>query len=770
MDARQRKKIVVRGIVQGVGFRPFVYRLAVGENLKGFVSNSSQGVDIEVEGESDALDRFLQRLQTEPPVLAKITHVNAIEIPRAGDVEFVIRMSREDEERSTLISPDMCVCDDCLRELFDPEDRRYGYPFINCTNCGPRYTIIEDIPYDRPKTTMSDFTMCPECRAEYEDPLNRRFHAQPNACPVCGPRVWLTDGEGKMVEVEDPILETARRLKEGKIVAVKGLGGFHLACDATNDEAVIRLRERKHREEKPLAVMAPDLSRVERFAEVSSQESDLLLSPRRPIVLLKKKASHPLAESVAPRNVYVGTMLPYTPLHYLLLKEGFIALVMTSGNISEEPIAIGNEEALRRLGGIADGFLTHNRDIYLRSDDSVARIVSGLPRLVRRSRGYVPVPVFLRKSIPSVLAVGGELKNTICLTKEDRAFLSQHVGDLENVETLHFFEECAEHLSRILQIEPVAIAYDLHPDYLSTRWALEQEGIEHIGVQHHHAHIAACLAENGRDEKVIGLSLDGTGYGDDGRIWGGEILIADLRSYERAGHFEYRTMPGGALAIKEPWRMAVSYLHEIHRTETGGVEDFLNRWKGLPLLKSVNSEKIRVIVGMIRRGINVVQTSSLGRLFDGVAALVGLRDTVAFEGQAAMELEMAMRDGSWNGKDEGTGFEIREDGETILISPDRAVLQVVDDVLDGRAVGEISLRFHIGLVRLFFDVCDRIRRKTGMDTVALSGGCFQNRFLLEHLSRVLGEAGFDVISHSHVPTNDGGIALGQAVVASYRLS
>lgn len=774
MSSEQRKRILVQGIVQGVGFRPFIYRQAVRENLKGFVTNSSSGVEIEVEGDREALARFLAVLQSEPPVLARITKVESSNISIVGETEFQIRSSRQEEERSTLISPDISICDDCLHELFDPQDRRYRYPFINCTNCGPRYTIIKDIPYDRPKTTMVSFQMCQACQSEYEDPSDRRFHAQPNACPVCGPEVWLTDNTGKKLDADDPILEAARWLNRGKIIGVKGLGGFHLACDATREKSVILLRERKGREEKPLAVMALDLSAVEKFAEITPKERDLLRSPRRPIVLLNKKNPNPLAESVAPRNGYLGTMLPYTPLHYLILKEGFTALVMTSGNISEEPIAIGNDEALSRLGEIADLFLFHNREIYLRSDDSVTRFAAGLPRPIRRSRGYVPVPVFMRRESPSILAVGGELKNTICLLKGDRAFLSQHVGDLENMETLTFLEECVRHLTQILEIEPVAVAYDLHPDYLSTQWALEQEGIPRIGVQHHHAHIASCLAENGRDERVIGLSLDGIGFGTDGRAWGGEILVADLASYVRVGHFAYRPMPGGTKAIKEPWRMAVAYLYEVYRKNEGnerGEEDFLRWVNGLPFVKSVGLEKIRSVIRMIQKGINVPLTSSLGRLFDGVAALVGLREKVAFEGQAAMELEMAMKNVPWHdNSEEGYTFKtVVEEGKH-LVSPDGAILQMVEDVHRGISIKDISLRFHVGLVRLFAELCKDVREREDIRVVALSGGCFQNKFLLENLLAILEGEGFEVLTHSQVPTNDGGLALGQSVIASYQLS
>ncbi len=772
MDHNKRNKIVVKGIVQGVGFRPFVYRLAVNEDLKGFVMNSSQGVEIEVEGQPEALDRFLKRLRLNPPILARITEITVSEIITNGDVEFIIRSSRQEEEHSTLLSPDISICEDCLNELFDPNDRRYRYPFINCTNCGPRYTIIQDIPYDRAKTTMSLFMMCPDCQKEYHDPKNRRFHAQPNACSICGPRVWLTDKSGREIESDHPILEAAKNLKEGKILAIKGLGGFHLACDATNQAAVSLLRERKRKEEKPLAIMVHDLKSLETFAELNTKERDLLLSPRRPIVLLKKKASHPLAESLSPRNSYFGVMLPYTPLHYLILNEDFTALVMTSGNIAEEPIAIGNEEALKRLGDIADFFLMHNRDIYLRNDDSVSRVAAGLPRFIRRSRGYVPVPIFLQRKGPSVLAVGGELKNTICLTKSDHAFLSQHIGDLENVETLNFFEESIDHLKRILQIEPVVIAHDLHPDYLSTRWSMEHRELPRFGVQHHHAHIASCLAENGCDEKVIGISLDGTGYGTDGQLWGGEILLADLVSFERLAHFEYRPMPGGTAAIREPWRMAIAYLYEAYKNDSDirQQEDlFMKKLYFLPLIEALDYNHVRHVIRMIQQGMNVTYTSSLGRLFDGVAALIGLRKSMTFEGQAAMELEMVMGDSKWHGDSEkGYHFKVIENDRMIIISPNAVICQIINDISSGEPVGKISLKFHIGLIKTLLNVCQLIRDRTTIHVAAFSGGCFQNRFLLEHLSIMLESAGFEVLMHSHVPTNDGGLALGQAVVASYK--
>ena len=773
MASTRRKKIQIQGIVQGVGFRPFVYREAVTENLKGFVSNTSHGVIVEVEGEPGAIERFEERLEKHPPVLSRITNIETTDIACKGEPEFRILSSIEDRDRTTLISPDISICEDCLRECFDPSDRRFRYPFINCTNCGPRYTIIEALPYDRPKTTMSAFTMCAECQREYDDPLNRRFHAQPNACHACGPRVWLVDPEGKPHGEKDPISAAVSHLRRGKIVAVKGIGGFHLACDATSEDGVSELRSRKGREEKPLAVMVPDLESASRLGHLSSKEQDILLSPRRPIVLVRKRLSSLLAESVAPRNAYVGIMLPYTPLHYLILREGFAALVMTSGNLSEEPIAVGNQEALERLGHVADFFLMHDREICQRSDDSVTRIGAGLPRPVRRSRGTVPFPVFLRKEVPSVLAVGGELKNTVCLTKGDRAFLSQHIGDLENAETLGFFEECVDHLKRILRIEPVAVAHDLHPDYLSTQWALDLEDLPSIAIQHHHAHIAACLAENGREDPVIGLSLDGTGYGSDGNVWGGEILIADLLHYERAGHFAYRPMPGGAVAIKEPWRMAVSYVYAMvnDQGETdSATEAFFELMGGLPLMNSLPHERISGVLRMMQRGIHVPLTSSLGRLFDGVASLIGLRHRVAFEGQAAMELEMAMKPAPIDaGTKEEYEFVIREEENALVIDPDSAIRMILQDIRSKRSESFISLRFHSSLLSLFVEICKRIRGRRGLEIVALSGGCFQNLYLIEGLSKRLGDEGFEVLTHTHVPSNDGGLSLGQAVIASYQL-
>ncbi len=762
-----RKRIVIQGIVQGVGFRPFVYREAVRDNLKGFVRNTSEGVQIEVEGDEEAIHRFMKRLQTDTPSLAKIVRLDSIGIGILGSWEFTIETSLEQEERTVLISPDIGICDDCIRELFDPDDRRYRYPFINCTHCGPRYSIILDIPYDRPATTMRDFNMCDDCRREYETPADRRFHAQPNACPVCGPKVWLCDGKGKRIRSSDPLTDCVELLQTGAIVAVKGLGGFHLACDATREDAVKKLRLRKGKEEKPLAVMATDIDTAAAFAFISSQERDLLLTPRRPIVLLEKKHPNILAESVAHANRFFGIMLPYTPLHHLLVGN-FTALVMTSGNLSEEPIAINNTEAVGRLGNIADAFLMHNRDIHLRVDDSVTRIMASTPRPVRRSRGIVPQPVLLSRRVPCILAVGAELKNTLCYTHQDRAFISQHIGDLENAETLDFFGECADHLRKIFRLKPVAIAHDLHPDYLSTRWALDQD-LPCVAVQHHHAHIASCMAENGYDQKVIGLALDGTGYGSDGAVWGGEILIADQSTFERAGHLAYCPMPGGAAAIKQPWRMALSYIMSaIGNRDEEILDNSLVRnvisQRGWP----ENKDHIRGVLQMIQRNIYAPQTSSLGRLFDGVSALIGLRTEVNFEGQAAMELEMCLAGSGPDSAYSGYPFTLESRSGVLVIRPDLAVIRILEDVRDGLPAGEISFKFHRGVTQVFHEACVRIREMLGISTVAMSGGCFQNKFLLENLLEILQEDDFTVLTHSQVPANDGGISLGQAVIASRR--
>jgi hydrogenase maturation protein HypF len=752
-EVRVARKVKINGIVQGVGFRPFVYQLANRYNLKGEVANTSSGVAIHIEGLQNNIESFSKDLPQKCPPLAHITEILLHEEPVRDFKDFTIVISREQTVMTTLISPDVAVCDDCRRELFDPHDRRFEYPFINCTNCGPRYTIINDIPYDRPKTSMEQFKMCSACQREYDDPANRRFHAQPNACAECGPHIELYDNTRQKLETPKPLEKTAKLIKQGFIVALKGLGGFHLAVDAENGQAVEALRRRKHREEKPLALMSYDVECIRRFAQVQPQEEKLLISPQRPIVLVLKKELHSIAEQVAPGNRYFGVMLPYTPLHYLLLNYGFTALVMTSGNLSEEPICIDNDDAFKRLSGIADHFLIHNRDIYLRSDDSIARKTAGSTRFIRRSRGYIPMPVFLNKKIPPILACGAELKNTICLSKENNAFLSQHIGDLENLETYDFFLLTIRHMQRILDIKPEIIAFDLHPDYLSTRYAQEQQDLQKVQVQHHHAHIASAMAENQIDGSVIGLAFDGTGYGTDGNIWGGEILVADMEKYFRAAHFAYVPMPGSAAAIKEPWRMAASYLYDAFGSDLYDLD--------LPLLNAVDLKKIKIMADMVDKKVNAPLTSSLGRLFDGIAAILGIRYKVAFEGQAAMELEMLA---SNNVKDIYNYEWKTGDGYQILTRP--IICSVVKDVVQGIDPSVISHKFHQTLIRMFSDLCEVIRKENDLNRVVLSGGVFQNSLLLTGLINALEKRKFKVFSHSKVPANDGGISLGQALVAA----
>ena len=753
-EAVAASRVQVRGIVQGVGFRPFIFQLAEEFRLSGHVANTSYGVQIHVEGGPVRIEKFIGAITAQAPPLAQITAVESRPAAPEYNTAFKIIPSRPGENRSALISPDVAICDDCLRELRDPQDRRFGYPFINCTNCGPRYTIIDDVPYDRPKTSMRHFQMCPACQAEYDSPRDRRFHAQPNACHDCGPQVYLNRSHAAPIKGKDAVRESARLLADGKIVGVKGLGGYHLAVDAANDRAVARLRRRKQREEKPLALMAPDLDTIRRFARIDADEIEVLTSPQRPIVLLRKRRSNAIAPSVSPRNAWFGVMLPYTPLHCLLLEHGFMALVMTSGNLSEEPIAIANQDAHKRLAPIADAILSHDREIYLRCDDSIVRKTAGVTRFLRRSRGYVPVPVFLHGRLPAVLACGGELKNTVCLTKDDKAFVSQHIGDLENLATYEFFQAAIDHLQQILDIKPEVLACDLHPDYLSTRYARERDDRPLIQVQHHHAHIVSAMAENHLEGQVIGLAFDGTGFGPDGTVWGGEVLIAEPGSYERAAWLTPVPMPGSAAAVREPWRMAVSYL----------AHTFEDRFRDLeiPFMQSIDRRQADILAAMGRQGINAPLTSSLGRLFDGIAALIGLRHRAAFEGQAAMELEMTIADDDAGVYDHG--WKTCGDTRTIEIAP--IIAGVVADLCRGVPGPVISRRFHSTLTTLFADLCSEIRKQTGLDRVALSGGVFQNAVFSTALAGRLEKKGFRVYTQRLVPANDGGLSLGQAAAAA----
>lgn len=778
--------IRITGIVQGVGFRPFVYNLAQRHQLTGWVRNTSAGVNIEVDGEDDRLRAFLQHLKLDLPPLARLDSLVVTERPASGFEQFEILHSEAVEGAFQPISPDVAVCPDCLREMNDPHDRRYRYPFINCTNCGPRFTIIQDIPYDRPKTTMSAFEMCPECRAEYENPSNRRFHAQPVACPQCGPKIWLEEFPirpgGKhtvLINVGEDGLQRARRLlAEGKTLAVKGLGGFHLACDATNLAAVAELRRRKLRVDKPFAVMMADFPTVKRYCHVSEAERALLQSPERPIVLLRRRSISRIAPEVAPGQRTLGVMLPYTPLHYLLLqraKDFPEALVMTSGNLSEEPICTDNVEARTRLAGLADAFLMHDRDIHIRTDDSVVRVLSNQSSVsdskrtlrtdclslntypIRRSRGYSPSPIRLPWDVLPLLATGAELKNAFCITNGSYAFLSHHIGDLENYETLQSFEQGIAHFERLFRVQPQAIACDMHPNYLASRYALERAAHENIptfNIQHHHAHIAAVMAEHGLDgsHPVIGVSFDGTGYGTDGNIWGGEFLIADYARFERAAHLEYFPLPGGDAATRRPSRAALGLLHAL------GIE-----WDdALPTHADLCYEDRTAIRAQLQHHLNSPLTSSMGRLFDSAAALAGVRQQVNYEAQAAIEFE-ALADPEESGRYEFTSHES-------VVSPRPATEQLIADVLAGVPAPIISARFHNGVAEMVKTTCLRLSDQYDLSEVALSGGVWQNMFLLRKTLALLEKEGFTVYIHSQVPANDGGLALGQAAIAGYQLN
>jgi hydrogenase maturation protein HypF len=749
VTAQIRTAIRVEGIVQGVGFRPFVYTLATGLGLSGFVGNDVDGVFVEVEGPSAAVSEFLLQLERDPPPLARIERVTAATVTPRGSTSFAIAASGPGGPRRTLISADTATCEDCLRELADPADRRFRYPFINCTNCGPRFTIVRDVPYDRPFTTMAPFAMCPRCAAEYHDPADRRFHAQPVCCPACGPRLALLDKTGKPL-AGDPLAHAAEFLGDGQILAVKGLGGYHLAVDAGCQAAAAALRARKHREDKPFAVLAPDLAGAERLCQIDQAAAGLLSSPGRPIVLLPRRPDADVAEATAPGNRYLGVMLPYTPLHHLLVRALARPMVLTSGNVSDEPIAYHDDDALARLGPIADAFLTHDRAIHVRTDDSVARTFRGRPISIRRSRGYVPEPVTVQGGFPRpVLACGAELKNTFCLAKDHHAFVSHHIGDLENAETLRSFTEGIEHFRRLFDIDPRVVAHDLHPEYLSTKYAAELD-LPLEAVQHHHAHIASCLADNGAEGPVIGVAFDGTGYGTDGTIWGGEFLIADLAGFERGGHLAPVPMPGGAAAIRQPWRMAAAYLG----TDAPAGLDVVRR----------NAGRWPAVTAMAAKGVNAPLTSSAGRLFDAAAAILGVRDAINYEGQAAVELEQLA--------DPGQAAAYRAGIETgagpFLACGADLLHALLEDLTDRVPAPVIAARFHHGVAAMIEAGCLYLRERHGLGTVALSGGVFQNMLLLHATVSRLEARGFGVLTHSRVPCNDGGISLGQAVIAAAR--
>ena len=765
--ARAAQRIEIHGVVQGVGFRPFVYRLAKGHHIAGWVRNTSWGVEMEVEGQGDALARFVHDLAAKAPPLARIESLVAQEIAVNGYQSFEILHSEPQEGAYQLVSPDIATCADCLREVLDPADRRYRYPFTNCTNCGPRFTIIEDVPYDRPRTTMRAFRMCPDCRQEYDDPLDRRFHAQPNACPVCGPHLTLLDAQGRpLAERESALAQAVARLRAGYILAIKGLGGYQLACDATRSEAVARLRQRKRRPHKPFAVMVTDLHEATQHAELSNAERALLNSPAAPIVLLPWREGSPIAPEVAPGTRIIGLMLPYTPLHHLLLRDVGLPLVMTSGNLSEEPIARDNDEALRRLAGIADYFLVHNRDIYSRYDDSVWFVPAGGPQPIRRARGYAPFPIRLPIATPPILACGPELKNTFCLTRDRYAFLSQHIGDMGNLETWEHFEETLRLYRALFHVAPEIVAHDMHPDYRTTRFALTQPQ-PRVAVQHHHAHLAACLAEHGVLDPVIGVIMDGTGYGLDGRIWGGEFLIGDARGFQRAAHLQNLPLPGGDSAIRKPYRIALAYWQAL-----------LGEHPLPAALARIPEAERTAIAAMVTRGINAPLTSSAGRLFDAVSALLGICQEASYEAQAAIELE-AMAQRPWHDAEpyplaieEYEG--VQSWGQVrpwVMLTRELDLRPLFEalayDVAAGMSPATIAWRFHLTMASWIVQTCALLRRQTGLEQVALSGGCFQNRLLLSLLLPRLCEQGFTTLLHQQAPCNDGGVALGQALIAHY---
>ncbi|MBT3182400.1 MAG: carbamoyltransferase HypF [Deltaproteobacteria bacterium] len=762
MGFSSRWRIDIDGTVQGVGFRPFIYKLATEIGLGGHVFNHSEGVTIEAEGPEERLNSFLDRVQNELPPLAHIQRIDSTVINTTDETDFKIIESENTGSSTTLISPDIAPCDDCTRELMDTGDRRYAYPFINCTNCGPRYSIIQHLPYDRPMTTMKEFELCEDCKHEYTDPSNRRFHAQPNACERCGPQVkFIRSDNSTSQSPDDPVKQALRSMDDGKIIAVKGLGGYHLACDATNDESVTRLRARKDRDEKPFAIMVGNIQTVNTLCDISDEEERLLISPQRPIVLLHRKEGSKISEMIAPGNSHLGVMLPSTPLHHLLFKSGAgRVLVMTSGNISNEPIAFIDDQAFRKLKDIADAFLIHDRNIHIRVDDSITRLMDGKPLMLRRARGYTPTPIRLSFEMPQLFAVGADLKNTICFTKGHNAFLSQHLGDMENLDSHDSLEMVADHLMHILNIKPEIVTCDMHPDYFSTRFA-NKIATNHRSpiteVQHHHAHIASCMAENDLpNEKVIGIALDGTGFGTDGTIWGGEVLMADYETFERAAHFGQIPMPGGNVAAKECWRMALAYLQTAD-----------SRVRTIQHFKKIGDEKIKFVQQMIEKDINCPMTSSCGRLFDAVAALTGLRMKNSFEGQAAMELEQ-IADESEHGVYPFTIDETCNGALRINFSP--MIAAISEGVQAGTELGVISMRFHNTIVGALFDICTKIDKGNAIHDrrrVCLSGGCFQNAILMTKLKKLLVDKGFTVYTHSLVPPGDGGVALGQAAIAAH---
>ncbi|KYH34998.1 carbamoyltransferase HypF [Clostridium tepidiprofundi DSM 19306] len=751
--------IKVEGIVQGVGFRPFVYNLAKKYNLKGWVNNSSEGVFIDIEGLPENINLFINKLKNTPPPLSKIENITIKELNISNFNEFIIKKSEEKKDKITLISPDIATCEDCLNDIRNSKNRRFKYPFTNCTNCGPRFSIIKSIPYDRDKTTMAKFKMCDKCEKEYFSPTNRRFHAQPNACNNCGPHVWITNNKGKKIDTDDAIEWSQKKLIEGKIFAIKGLCGFHIVCDAKNDYAVKLLRQRKVRPDKPFAVMMKDLKTVKKYCHVNKIEEKLLTGIRKPIVLLEKKnniSPHKnISAATAPRQKTLGVMLPYTPLHEILFwNENIEVLIMTSANISGFPLEYDNDTAITNIGNIVDYFLLHNRDIYIPVDDSIARVVNNKVRLIRRARGYVPYP-FNFKGIKPILACGPNMKNTFSIGKDNFIFVSQYNGDLENIETFNHYKRNIEHFKDIFSFNPQYIAHDMHPSYMSTNYA-ESFNLPKISVQHHHAHIVSCMVDNNLDNRnVIGISFDGTGYGTDGKIWGGEFLICNFNEFKRIGHLAYMPLPGGDNAIKEPWRIGASYLYST-------LKNIYSKDTALSETISIFGEKCRPIIKMVEKSFNCIETSSMGRLFDAISSIIGVREKISYEGQASIELEALIN----NTCNMYYNYEIIKEQESYLINPQNIIYSIFKDIKNNVSIDVISSKFHNTIVNFTVDMCVLIRNRININEVVLSGGVFQNAYILSNLIEVLKEKDFTVYSHENIPTNDGGVSIGQIVIAN----
>lgn len=744
------KKIVVKGIVQGVGFRPFIYKNATKNNLKGFVNNTSKGVFIEVEGYEEDITSFIEEIKHKPPVLSKVTDIKIIDKEIEGYTNFKIIESKEEEEAITLISPDIAICDDCLRDIRDKNNRRYRYAFTNCTNCGPRFSITKKVPYDRENTTMDVFQMCSECREEYNDPLNRRFHAQPNGCSKCGPRVYICNKEGNEIISNDPIKDIVKEIKNGKIVAIKGIGGFHLACDAKNKEVINELRKRKKRPRKPLAVMMRGIETVKKYCDVNELEERILLGNKKPILLLDKKRNSLLPKELTNyQNGKLGVMLPYTPVHHILFSEDIDILVMTSANISGEPMVYKNHEAIEKLKGIADFYLMNNRHIYIPIDDSVSRVILGKERVLRNARGYAPKSMEIKDMAYSI-ALGANSNNTFAIANNENIFFSNYIGDLANYNTWQHYINSLEHMKGIYKIDPKSYFYDLHPNFYQNE-LLKEIKTKKIGIQHHHAHIVACMAEHSLEEEVIGIAFDGTGYGIDGKLWGGEFFICDKERFKRLAHLNYVALPGGEGAIREPWKIAISYLYDIFK------EDY-----AAYVPKHLQEKKHQIITEIIKKDINSPKASSIGRLFDAVAALLGFDAKITFQGEAAIDLENLCC------RDDQSFYQYNislEDG-IYIIDCKPLIKSVVIEVIDGIDKELIARRFHNTIIKFTIELCEILRKEYNLSSVVLSGGVFQNEILLINIYEELIKKDFKVHIHEQIPANDEGISIGQMIIGN----